>query len=97
LLLLAASAGAQTADPNKPWPFAPRGTPSPAAPPRTAVTPGAATPAATPRPFGAPTPDQGPGEVPLAGKSLRESVSEVYGDKIKDWADFEKKFEKFGK
>ena len=36
-------------------------------------------------------------EAALAGKSLRDSVSEVYGDKIKDWADFEKKFAKFGK
>jgi hypothetical protein len=33
----------------------------------------------------------------LAGKSLRDSVLEVYGDKVKDWPDFEKKFEKFAK
>src|SRR5204862_2831922 len=33
----------------------------------------------------------------LDGKSLQNSVLEVYGDKVKDWADFEKRFEKYGK
>jgi hypothetical protein len=33
----------------------------------------------------------------LGGKSLKEGVLQVYGDKVKDWEDFEKKFAKFDK
>jgi hypothetical protein len=33
----------------------------------------------------------------LNGKSLEASVTEIYGDKIKDWADFQKRYERFAK
>ena len=34
-------------------------------------------------------------EAVLAGKSMQAAVLEVYGDKIKDWAAFEKRYERF--
>jgi hypothetical protein len=33
----------------------------------------------------------------LAGTSLKEGIQQVYGDKLKDWDDFQKRFEKFDK
>lgn len=78
-LLLLTTTQAQTTDPNKPWPFAPRATPTPpaAATPRpAAATPGTIAPVATPRPFGAAAaPDQGPREVPLVEKKWDELVN----------------------
>jgi hypothetical protein len=36
-------------------------------------------------------------EAMLAGQSMRDAVLATYGDKIKDWDDFQKKYAKFSK
>jgi hypothetical protein len=83
LALLLATTHAQTTDPNKPWPFAPRATPVPGAaatPGPAQAIPGMATPVATPRPFGAAAaPEQGPRDVPLMEKKWDELVNKEVG------------------
>ena len=78
LVLLTAPLDAQTTAPNKPWPFAPRGTPAAKATP----APGVVPPAATPAPFGSvATPEQGPRDTPVVEKKWEElSHKEVSKD-----------------